>query len=95
MQRPRRFRIDPWVGKIPEEGNDDSLKYSFLGNPMNRRAGWATVHGMQRVIIEHTHMHVAKWLPQKGKRSPIRNYFYIVRKERENKLNSALAEQKN
>ena len=46
-------------------------------------------------IIEHTHMHVAKWWPQKGKRSPIRNYFYIVRKERENKLNSALAEQKN
>ena len=56
-RRPRRFRFDPWVGKIPEEGNDDSLKYSFLGNPMNIRAGWATVYGMQRVRHDRAHRH--------------------------------------
>ena len=56
-RRPRRFRFDPWVGKIPGEGNDDSLKYSFLGNPMNISAGWATVYGMQRVRHDRAHTH--------------------------------------
>ena len=56
-RRPRRFRFDPWVGKIPGEGNDDSLKYSFLGNPMKRRAGCATVHGMQKVRHDRAQTH--------------------------------------
>ena len=47
----------PGLGRSPGEGNDDSLKYSFLGNPMNRRAGWATVHGMQRVRQDRARTH--------------------------------------
>ena len=27
------------------EGNGNPLQYSCLGNPMDRRAWWATVHG--------------------------------------------------
>ena len=27
------------------EGNGNSLQYSYLENPMNRGAWWATVHG--------------------------------------------------
>ena len=31
----------------PEDGNDDTpLQYSCLGNPMDRGAGQATVHGV-------------------------------------------------
>ena len=35
-------------------------------------------------MTEHTHTHVAKWLPQKGKRSPIRKLFLHLKEgERE------------
>ena len=30
-------------GKSPGEGNGHRLQYSFLGNPMDRRAWWAMV----------------------------------------------------
>ena len=33
----------------PGEGNGNPLQYSFLGNPMNRWAWQATVHGVARV----------------------------------------------
>ena len=35
----------PGLGRSPEEGNDNPLQDSCLGNPMNRGAWWATVHG--------------------------------------------------
>ena len=31
-------------GRSPGEGNGNPLQYSCLGNPMDRRAWWATVH---------------------------------------------------
>ena len=45
----RRPRLDPWIVKITEEGNGNLLQDSCLGNLMNRRAWWATVHGVTRV----------------------------------------------
>ena len=33
------------LGRSPEEGNGNPLQYSCLGNPMDRGACWATVHG--------------------------------------------------
>ena len=35
----------PGSGRSPREENDTSLQYSCLGNPTDRRAWWATVHG--------------------------------------------------
>ena len=35
----------PGSGRSPEEGNGNPLQYSCLGNPMDRRAWRATVHG--------------------------------------------------
>ena len=32
----------------PGEGNGNSLQYSCLGNPMDRGAWWATVHGVTK-----------------------------------------------
>ena len=40
----------PGSGKSSGEGNDNPLQYSCLGNPMDRRAWWATVpQGRKRV----------------------------------------------
>ena len=37
-RRHKRHGFDPWVGKIPGEGNGNFLQYSCLENPMDRRA---------------------------------------------------------
>ena len=36
----------PGSGKAPGGGNSNPLQYSCLGNPMDRGAWWATVHGV-------------------------------------------------
>ena len=35
----------PGWGRSPEGDNDNSLQYSWLGNPTDRGAWWATAHG--------------------------------------------------
>ena len=35
----------PGLGRYPGEGNGNPLQYSCLGNPMDRGAWWAAVHG--------------------------------------------------
>ena len=39
----------PGLGRSPGEGNDNPLQQSYLENPMDRGAQWATVHGITRV----------------------------------------------
>ena len=39
----------PGLGRSPEEGNSNSLKYSCLENPKDRGAWQATTHGVARV----------------------------------------------
>ena len=36
------------LGRFPEEENGNPLQYSCLGNPMDRGAWQATVHGVAR-----------------------------------------------
>ena len=36
----------PGLGKSPGVGNGSSLQYSFLGNPMDKGAWQAAVHGV-------------------------------------------------
>ena len=38
----------PVSGRSPGEGNGNPLQYSCLENPMDRRAWWATVHGVAK-----------------------------------------------
>ena len=38
----------PKSGRSPEEGNGNPLQYSCLGNPMDRGAWWATIHGVAK-----------------------------------------------
>ena len=39
----------PLSGRFPGEGNGNPSQYSCLGNPMDRGALQATVHGVTRV----------------------------------------------
>ena len=51
----------PGLGWSPGEGNANPPQYSYLGNPMNRRAWQATVHGVAEVrqdwVSRHTGLH--------------------------------------
>ena len=38
----------PGSGRSPREGNDNSFQFSCLGNPMDRGAWRATVHGVTK-----------------------------------------------
>ena len=55
----------------PGEGNGHPLEYSCLGNPMDRGAWWATVHGVANsqtcLICTHTNIYYIKSdLPNEG-----------------------------
>ena len=48
-----------WSGRSPGVGNGDPLQNSYLENPMDRGAWWATVHGVTKSrtrLSMHTHM---------------------------------------
>ena len=38
------------LGRSPGEGNGNPLQYSCLGNPMDRGAWWAKVHGVTKEL---------------------------------------------
>ena len=40
----------PGLGRSPGGGNGNPLQYSCLGNPMDRRAWWATAHGAAKEL---------------------------------------------
>ena len=40
--------LGPRPGRSPGEGSGHPLQYSCLGNPMDRGAWWAAVHGVAK-----------------------------------------------
>ena len=40
----------PGSGRSPGEGNGNPFQYFYLENPMDRRASWATVHGVTKEL---------------------------------------------
>ena len=45
-------------GRSPREGNGNPLQYSCLGNPIDRRAWWATVHRVAKNLPAMQEMQV-------------------------------------
>ena len=51
-------------GRSSGEGNGNPLLFSCLGNPMDRGAWWATVHGVSNSQTwQHTHIHTHNQSP--------------------------------
>ena len=51
----------PGLGRSPGEANGNPFQYSCLGDPMDREAWWAIVHGVTRSqtgLSMHTHFHI-------------------------------------
>ena len=44
----RDVSLIPMSGRSPGEGDSNPLQYACLGNPMDREAGKATVHGVAK-----------------------------------------------
>ena len=42
----RNLGLIPGLGRAPGGGNGNSIQYSCLENPMDRRAWWVAVHGV-------------------------------------------------
>ena len=40
----------PRTGRSPRGRNGNPLQYSYLGNPMDRGAWWAAVHGVAKEL---------------------------------------------
>ena len=56
--------FDTGVGVGVGEGNDTSLQYSCLENPMDGGAWWATVHGITKSQTRlSVHMHTIRMTP--------------------------------
>ena len=56
-----RSGFELWVGKITAEGNGNPLQYSHLGNPMDRGAWWAAVHGVAKGQIQLSDQITTEW----------------------------------
>ena len=78
----------PGLGISPGEGNGNPLQYSYLENPMDGGAWWATVHGVASSRIRlsdftffhfHLHCYRSSSSPWKGTRSLLDREFQSPR----------------
>ena len=51
-RRHKRLRFDPGSGRPPGEGNGNPFQCSYLGNPKERGAWWATVYKVAKSQIQ-------------------------------------------
>ena len=55
-RRHKRCELDPWVQQIPQRRAWNPLQCSFLGNPVDRGAWWATDSAWSHSQTEHDPM---------------------------------------
>ena len=66
-RRQKRPGFDPWVGRTPRGGHGNPLQCSWLRNPMDRGAWWATAH---RVTQSQTWLKWLRTCVHRGLRTP-------------------------
>ena len=49
----------PRLERLPGERNDNPLQYSCLGNPIDRGAWWATVHGIIKESVTAEQLNIS------------------------------------
>ena len=76
----------PGLGTPPGEGKGNPLHYSCLGNPTDRGAWWATVHGVTRV----RHNLVTKSPPPQSHNSSVTNVQFFPQFKSWNKWSSEI-----
>ena len=54
----------PGWGRSPGEGHGNPLQYSYLENPMDRGAWWATVHTFTHDLSNSVHKYMFKMIGQ-------------------------------
>ena len=54
---PANAGLVPQLGRSPGGGNGNPLQYSCMGNPMDRGAWWATVHGVAQSLTQAVHIY--------------------------------------
>ena len=78
----------PGSGRSPGEGNSNPPQYRCLGNPMDRGAWWATVHGVAKSWTRHSDSTTATititWVPM-GQSDPNQNLPLTERGSRQNR----------
>ena len=76
--------FDPWVRKILWRRKWQPTQYSCLGNPMDRGAWWATVHGVAKELdttwwLNNKKYQLLNWykvkIMQKGKKQVLNNNY--------------------
>ena len=69
----------PKLGRSPGRGHHNPLQYSCLGNPMDREAWWATVHGVAKswTQLKQLSPHHRKY-KKKWEREKIRSFSGIL-----------------
>ena len=55
--KARDLGLMPGLRGSPGEGNGNALQYSFLKNPVDRGAWWATVHGVVKSQTQLSNYH--------------------------------------
>ena len=61
----------PGSGKSPGEGNGNLLQHSCLGNPMDRGAWWAAVHGVAQSRTRLSYFHFSLSCTGEGIGNPL------------------------
>ena len=85
-------RSIPRSGRSPGKGNGNPLQYSYLENPKDRGAWWATVHGVARVghdlatkpppphipwfVLERLFRQLLMWKKKKKKCTVLSQFFW-------------------
>ena len=55
--RHKREGLIPGSGRSPGGGHGNPLQYSYLENPLDRRAWWATVYGVAKSRTQLINFH--------------------------------------
>ena len=58
MQRCRRPRFDPWVGKMPGGGHGNPFQYPCWENLTVRGTWWVMVHGVAKSQTQPKRLHM-------------------------------------